>query len=92
MLDPGARVDRRVWTACAACPHGQACPDCRGGRSCEHHWRYLLDTDGAQVFVQCPSCLHRWWHDTRFGAGGRPADVTDLTVAWSTSPGDGAAA
>lgn len=92
MLDPAARIDRRVWTGCAACRHGADCPDCQAERSCPEHWRYLLDADRAQVFVQCPNCLHRWWHDTRFGAGSRPADATDLTGGRPRSPGDGVAA
>jgi hypothetical protein len=70
MRDPQATVERRVWTSCVACPDGSACADCRDGRNCDRHWRYLLGSERGQVFVQCPTCLHRWWHDTGFGAGG----------------------
>jgi hypothetical protein len=96
MRDPAARIDRRVWTSCTACPDGADCTECGGGRNCTEHWRYLLDTDGRQVFVQCPRCLHRWWHDTRFGAGSRPAGVTEVSRLWTSgpdeSPGDDVAA
>jgi hypothetical protein len=92
MLDPAARIDRRVWTSCSACPDGSNCPTCQSGRTCDQHWRFLLDVDGSHLFVQCPNCFHRWWHDTGFGAGGRPAGVTEVAQFWPPSSGDGMAA
>jgi hypothetical protein len=79
MRDPAARIDLRAWAACVACPDGRDCPDCAGRRRCERHWRHLLQADGRQVFLQCPWCLYRWWHDTGFGAGRRPLGTTDVT-------------
>jgi hypothetical protein len=38
----------------------------------------MLHAEGRRLFLQCPSCMHRWWQDTGFGAGDRPATVTDL--------------
>ncbi len=91
MRDPDARPDRRVWTGCVVCPDGSDCPECDGRRTCERHWRFLLDAQGRRVFLQCPRCLHRWWHDTRFGVGGREHDVEDLPAP-SEAAGDGRAA
>lgn len=77
MLDADADICRRAWVACARCRDHEACPTCREGRSCESHWRYLLATDGRWLFVQCRTCLQRWWLDTRFGVGGRPLTLDD---------------
>jgi hypothetical protein len=91
MRDPDARPDRRAWTGCTACPDGSDCPDCQERRTCERHWRFLLDTQGPQVFLQCPRCLHRWWHDTRFGVGGRPLGIEDLPEPGNAPEGGRAA-
>lgn len=40
-----------------------------GRAACDLHWRYLLTNETRLVFLQCPSCVHRWWHDTEFGVG-----------------------
>ncbi|MGH4015157.1 MAG: hypothetical protein ACRDSL_14795 [Pseudonocardiaceae bacterium] len=58
MLDAQADPGRRVWLPC---PH---CGDNTG--------LYFLDYDINFVWVQCGSCLRRWWHDTGFGRGGNP--------------------
>jgi len=58
MLDPQADPGRHVWLPC---PH---CGDTTG--------LYLLDSEVNLVWVQCGTCLRRWWHDTGFGRGGRP--------------------
>ena len=39
------------------------------------HWRFLLAAEGRRLFVQCPGCWHRWWHDSGFGVGDRPRDL-----------------
>jgi hypothetical protein len=89
MRDPAADIARRAWTACPRCADDSACPTCNDGRSCETHWRYLLATEGRRLFVQCRSCWNRWWHDTGFGAGNRPAEVD--AVAEFPPPGEAAA-
>jgi hypothetical protein len=38
----------------------------------------MLHAEGRYVFLQCPACKHRWWQDTRFGAGDRPISAADL--------------
>lgn len=72
MLDSDADICRRAWVHCLHCADHDRCSTCREGRSCESHWRYLLASTGRHLFVQCPACLHRWWHDTRFGQGPPP--------------------
>lgn len=72
MIDSDAVLGRRAWVECARCDHGAACAACRAGHTCGDHWRYLLAADGRRIFVQCPACRYRWWHDTGFGAGSRP--------------------
>jgi hypothetical protein len=37
-----------------------------------------LDSAARWLFVQCVSCHHRWWHDTRFGVGDRPASFDQI--------------
>lgn len=69
MRDPNADVGRRAWARCPRCAGGSGCPACATGRSCETHWRFLLAAEGRRLFVQCPGCWYRWWHDTGFGAG-----------------------
>jgi hypothetical protein len=91
MRDPAADVGRRAWIGCERCADGAECARCVAGRYCERHWRYLLDTDGPNLFVQCPACLHRWWHDTGFGTGGRPLGLADLPT-FPDVPGEGRAA
>lgn len=75
MLDADADICRRAWVPCGACGEHETCKHCRGGRNCPDHWCYLLDSAARWVFVQCVSCHHRWWHDTRFGVGDRPGDL-----------------
>lgn len=79
-LDATADIGRRAWVGCPTCAQDhQACPTCQDGRTCELHWRYLLATAGGHLFLQCPACLRRWWHDTSFGqGGGRPLDLADV--------------
>ena len=72
MRDAAADIGRRAWTGCPRCADHTGCTTCRGGRRCETHWRFLLAVEGRRLFVQCPACWHRWWHDTGFGAGNRP--------------------
>jgi hypothetical protein len=78
MRDAAADIGRRTWTECPRCADHMACTACDEGRSCETHWRYLLAAEGRRLFVQCRSCWHRWWYDTGFGAGNRPADVDEM--------------
>jgi hypothetical protein len=76
MRDPQADIARRAWTACPLCVNHEDCDVCEAGHTCEWHWRYLLAAEGRQLFLQCPTCWHRWWHDTYFGVGDRPAHIT----------------
>jgi hypothetical protein len=78
--DPQASLGRRAWVSCERCTDDSGCGDCGAGRSCELHWRFLLHAEGRHLFLQCPSCSHRWWQDTRFGVGDRPAGLTDLPL------------
>ncbi|NMH97941.1 hypothetical protein [Pseudonocardia acidicola] len=78
MRDPQADIGRRVWVACPRCDDQVHCAACAAGRSCETHWRFLLGAEGRRVFVQCPGCWHRWWHDTGFGVGDRPAGLDEV--------------
>ncbi|HEY6422194.1 MAG TPA: hypothetical protein VIY28_02880 [Pseudonocardiaceae bacterium] len=64
MLDPQADVGRRVWVPCRYCGDNAAL--------------YLLASEVNLVWVQCPSCLRRWWHDTGVGKGGHPKDLNDV--------------
>jgi len=75
MRDPDADMSRRVWVACSRCSSARGCRTCRDARTCPQHWSYLLAAEGRRLFVQCPHCWHRWWHDTRFGVGDGPADL-----------------
>lgn len=78
-LDADADICRRAWVGCETCTQAhQACSTCRDGRTCEWHWRYLLATTGRHLFLQCPACLRRWWHDTHFGHGPLPLDLTQV--------------
>jgi hypothetical protein len=78
--DAAADTGRRAWTGCPRCADERGCARCGGGRSCDAHWRYLLAAQGRRIFVQCRGCWHRWWHDTGFGAGDRPAEVDGALV------------
>ncbi|MGI8815991.1 MAG: hypothetical protein ACR2G2_12145 [Pseudonocardia sp.] len=78
MRDPEASMERRAWASCTRCADHVGCADCEAGRSCERHWRFLLHAEGRYLFLQCPTCAHRWWQDTRFGVGGRPSGTMDL--------------
>jgi hypothetical protein len=53
MLDPQADRGRRAWLPCAFC--GADTP------------LYLLHCDINLVWVQCATCLRRWWYDTGVG-------------------------
>lgn len=61
ILDPQADVGRRVWLPCRYC--NAEAP------------LYLLGSDANIVWVQCGTCLHRWWHDTGCGHGGGPDEL-----------------
>jgi hypothetical protein len=76
--DAQADFCRRAWTSCPRCADQRGCPTCEAGRTCETHWRFLLSSEGRKVFVQCPGCWHRWWHDTGAGVGDRPQDLDEL--------------
>lgn len=78
MRDPAADISRRAWLSCTRCAEDSGCLTCRGTRNCSEHWLFMLASDGPQVFVQCPSCHHRWWHHTEFGAGDRPEEVDHI--------------
>ena len=41
----------------------------------ERHWTFLLAAEARRIFVQCPRCWTRWWHDTGFGVGDRPESL-----------------
>ena len=88
-LDASADISRRAWVPCPSCEDSRACQPCHDGQVCDDHWRFLLEADGRNMFVQCPSCLHRWWHDTRFGAGTRRPKGEELREF--PPPGDQAA-
>jgi hypothetical protein len=30
------------------------------------------------MFLQCPTCMYRWWHDTECGVGGDRPDYNPL--------------
>ncbi|WP_219412800.1 hypothetical protein [Pseudonocardia nigra] len=75
MRDAQADIGRRAWTSCPRCPVAASCAACDTGRNCDAHWCFLLAAEGRRLFVQCPGCWHRWWHDTGFGAGDRPHAV-----------------
>jgi hypothetical protein len=78
MRDAKADISRRIWLACPRCDNQRDCADCQAGRSCESHWRFLVSARGRRLLVQCPSCSHQWWHDTRFGHGDRPPSVEEI--------------
>lgn len=78
MRDAHADLSRRAWATCPRCMDEAGCAACERGRTCESHWRYLLSAEGRRLFVQCPGCWHRWWHDTGFGVGDRPGGLDDL--------------
>lgn len=88
MRDAQADISRRAWVTCPRCAEQNGCAPCARQRSCEAHWRFLLSSEGRQVFVQCPECWYRWWHDTGFGASDRPKRMTELPEF----PSDGYAA
>lgn len=67
MLDPDADLGRRAWLPCPRC--------------CDVHWRYLLANETRLVFLQCPGCMYRWWHDTEFGVGHNQPNPPDLLAA-----------
>lgn len=64
ILDPQADPGRRVWLPCRYCDNDTAL--------------YLLASDVNMVWVQCGSCLRRWWLDTGCGRGRRPDDLFDV--------------
>ena len=59
MLDRQADPGRRAWLPCQYCGDTPV---------------YLLASDVNLVWVQCCTCLRRWWHDTGCGHGSRPDD------------------
>jgi len=88
MLDPDADLGRRAWLPCPRC-RDDGCAACAAGTTCGQHWRYLLANDTRLVFLQCPICRHRWWHDTEFGVGARPPEYYQLPDS-PASPGEAA--
>jgi len=64
MLDPQADISRRVWLPCTYCDNNTAL--------------YLLDSDVNLVWVQCGTCLHRWWLDTGVGRGRHSEHLDDV--------------
>ncbi len=89
MLDADADLGRRAWLPCPRCCCDDGCSTCAVGSSPELHWRYLLANEARLVFLQCPGCLHRWWHDTGFGAGEEQPSPTQLPDS-PASPGQAA--
>jgi hypothetical protein len=79
-FDAAADPTRRAWAPCPRCADHTGCEPCTGARTCEAHWRYLLAAARRQLFLQCPGCRHRWWHDTGFGVDDRPAHVDELPL------------
>ncbi|MER6122061.1 hypothetical protein ABT173_05070 [Streptomyces sp. NPDC001795] len=63
-IDPHADDGRRAWLPCPQCRDHEDCEICLAGRTCRHHWRYLLSNVGHVVHLQCPNCTHIWAHDT----------------------------
>jgi hypothetical protein len=59
-----AADNRRAWLPCPYC-HDNA-P------------LYLLDFDVNLVWVQCGTCLRRWWHDTGVGRRRHPEHLFDV--------------
>jgi hypothetical protein len=62
-LDPAADPARRVWLACTPCGSTTGL--------------YMLDAQPRYVYVQCPTCLARYWLDTGCGCG-RPEHLINL--------------
>lgn len=85
MLDPDANLGRRAWLPCPRCCD-DGCFTCAVGTMSDLHWRYLLANETRLLFLQCPGCLHRWWHDTEFGVGDSRPDPPDFPA----SPGQAA--
>ncbi|MGH3908122.1 MAG: hypothetical protein ACRDTE_28665 [Pseudonocardiaceae bacterium] len=88
MLDPDVHPGRRAWLPCPRCGDDD-CPTCARGATCDRHWRYLLGNEQRRVFLQCPACHHRWWHDTGFGVGDHRPDRSRLPD-FPASPGEAA--
>src|ERR1700757_4807370 len=78
-IEPEADSCRRAWLACPNCDRGVGCPECQSSRNCGTHRQYLLKNSGTQVFLQCPTCFHRWTVDTaeRDGAADHSTDNHD---------------
>lgn len=77
MLDADADIGRRAWIPCEGCAPSPWCAACRDGRNCERHWTYMLASAARWLFLQCRTCHRRWWHDTGFGVGDRPAGLDE---------------
>lgn len=77
MLDRNADLGRRAWLRCPRCPD-EECSACAAGATCGRHWCYLLANETRLVFLQCPVCWHRWWHDTGCGVGDNRPDRREL--------------
>nr|WP_079102448.1 hypothetical protein [Streptomyces sp. TP-A0356] len=63
-IDPHADRARRAWLRCPQCRDHEGCEICQAGRTCPHHWRYLLGNVAHVVHLQCPNCTHIWSQDT----------------------------
>jgi hypothetical protein len=62
-LDPAADPARRVWLTCPPCGSTAGL--------------YMLDSEPRFVFVQCGSCMARYWLDSGCGCG-RPQEIINL--------------
>ena len=78
MRDAAAMIGARAWVPCPRCDSSATCGACWANENCGEHWCFLLGVEGRFVFLQCGSCRYRWWHDTEFGEGDRPAGVDEL--------------
>ncbi|MBV9057743.1 MAG: hypothetical protein JOZ09_01115 [Pseudonocardiales bacterium] len=87
MLDADADPGRRAWVACPSCDDG--CMTCANQKTCDLHWQYLLASEARLLFLQCPVCMRRRWHDSRCGVGGERPDYDPLWV-FATYHGDAA--
>jgi hypothetical protein len=73
MLDADVYPGRRAWVSGPSCGNA-GCASWAARKTCDLHWQYLLASQARLLFLQCPACLYRWWHDTKCGLGGDRAD------------------
>lgn len=77
MLDADADRGRRAWVVCPSCGN-EGSMTCAIRKTCDLHWQYLLANQARLLFLQCPMCMQRWWHDSQCGAGGDRPDYNPL--------------